>query len=122
MKSDDMLPFEEAKKVIQPIKILGQSVFHELSKQKKLPKGIPGNPPKVYKDKGWIDWADFLGYEDLDWTVRRIKELLRGLIESGVIREWTGEKDEIVLYRILHTKGLLNLQDSNRHLVFQKLT
>ena len=29
---------------------------------------------------------------------------------SGLVK-----KDEIVLYRILHTKGLLNLQDSNRH-------
>ena len=46
MKSADMLPFEEAKRVIQPLKIAGQKRFHELSKQKKLPKGIPGNPCK----------------------------------------------------------------------------
>ena len=36
-----MLPFEEAKRVIQPVKIAEQKQFHELSKQKKLPKGIP---------------------------------------------------------------------------------
>ena len=46
-----MLAFKEAKRVIQPLKIPGQEVFHELSKQKKLPKGIPGNPRKKYKVK-----------------------------------------------------------------------
>jgi len=31
---------------------------------KKLPKFIPKNPPKFYKNKGWINWCDFLGKVD----------------------------------------------------------
>jgi hypothetical protein len=120
MKPGSALSYEEAKKIIQRLNIPSQKTFHQLSKQKKLPKGIPGNPRKKYKGKGWIDGADFLGFEDQGWTVRRIKELWRGLMESNVISEWTSKKDEIVLYRILHTKGLLNLQDSNRHFEFFK--
>jgi hypothetical protein len=102
------------------LKIVSQEQFHELSSQKKLPKGIPGNPARIYRDEGWSDWANFLGYDQVGWSVRRIKELLLDLIASNVISEWGAKEDEIVLYRILHTKGLLNLQDHNRHFEFFK--
>jgi hypothetical protein len=64
---------------------------------------------------GRMVMAYFLGLEDIGWSVRKIKELLRGLIESYVINDWGSKEDEIVLYRILHTKGLLNIQNHNRH-------
>lgn len=78
--------------------------------------------PDKEKDKDkvpdfWQGWADFLGYEVTDWTTERVKELLRGLIESGDIKEWAN--DEAILYSILETKGLNNLS-KNKHRNFFK--
>ena len=33
----------------------------------------------------WTWWADWLGYEEKDWSVRKVKELLKDLIESRII-------------------------------------
>ena len=52
---------------------------------------------------------DFLGVEEKSWSSRRVKELLRSLIDSKVIYQW----DEAVLYSFLLRKGVLNLK--NRH-------
>jgi hypothetical protein len=62
MKPGSALSYEEATKVIQLLHIPDQKTFFQLSKQKKLPNGIPGNPNKVYKGKGWTGFPDFLGY------------------------------------------------------------
>jgi hypothetical protein len=78
------------------------------------PKDIPAHPDRVYKDEGWIDWPDFLGYEG-DWSIEKVKSLLRAWIESRLIYE----EKEIVLYSLLSAKGLLNLHN-NRHQQFFK--
>src|SRR5579872_7281781 len=64
---------------------------------------------------GWIDIYDFLGTEDPNWSPRKVKELLRSLIDSKVIYQW----DEAVLYSFLLRKGVLNLS-GNRHHDFLK--
>ena len=64
----------------------------------------------------WQGWADFLGHEVTDWTIEKVKELLRGLIESGEVKEWAS--DEAILYSILETKGLIDSR--NRHRNFFK--
>ena len=69
----------------------------------------------TYK-KEWKDLADWLGYDDPIWSLRRVKELLTDLIRSRVIYEW----DEAVLYSLLLRKGLLNLHENNRHRQFFK--
>jgi hypothetical protein len=48
------------------------------------------------------------------WSLKKVKELLRDLIKSGVIHQW----DEAVLYSFLLRKGLQNL--NNRHKDFFK--
>ncbi len=58
----------------------------------------------------WIDIYDWLGTEDPNWSPRKVKELLKALIDSKVIYQW----DEAVLYSFLLRKGVLNLS-SNRH-------
>jgi len=56
-----LLPFKEAKEKIQLLKLSNYEKFRELRKQGKIPKGIPAAPDRIYKNKGWKDWADFLG-------------------------------------------------------------
>ncbi len=60
---------------------------------------------------------DWLGYEDSDWSIRRVKELLRDLIRSKVIYQW----NEAMLFSFLLRKGVLNLDPNrNRHAEFFK--
>ena len=62
-------------------------------------------------------WHHYLGIEDPNWSIEKVKELLRGLIESGEVKEWAS--DEAILYSILETKGLTNIRH-NRHRNFFK--
>ncbi len=56
-----------------------------------------------------------LGTEEDEWSVRRVKELLKALIKTGIIYQW----NEAVLYSFLLRKGLFSLQlGHNRHKQF----
>jgi hypothetical protein len=58
--------------------------------------------------------SDWLGYEEKEWSIIKVKDLLRDLIKSKIIYPW----DEAVLYSFLLRKGLLSLQ--TRHKQFFK--
>ena len=59
----EWLSFEEAEDKVRPLRILSMREYVRLFKQKKLPKGLPSDPPRIYKNKGWVGWPEFLGYE-----------------------------------------------------------
>ncbi len=61
------------------------------------------------ESENWVDIYDWLGTEDPTWSVKKIKELLKDLIESGFIYQ----DGEAFLYSFLLRKGVLNL--TNRH-------
>lgn len=87
----------------------------------KLPPGIPKYPNGVYQDKGWISWGDWLGTgtlfsQDTGWSIENVKELLRSMIKSRVIYDWSDTR----LYKFLLTKGVLNLDNDNKHSNFFK--
>ena len=52
----------------------------------------------------FADIHDLLGTMDPTWSPRKVKELLRSMIESGIIYSWS----EARLYRFLLSRGLLN--------------
>jgi Phage-integrase repeat unit len=112
-QNKEFLPFEEAKKFVHSLGLKNAYEWEKWRKSENRPKDIPTSPEVVYKNE-WKGLPDWLGYEDSDWSVRRVKELLRGLIESKIIYQW----DEAVLYSFLLRKGLLNLQ--SRHAQFFK--
>ena len=68
------------------------------------PPDIPSNPNQVYESE-WKGLPDWLGYENPEWVVRRVKELLQDMIKSKIIYQW----NEAVLYSFLLRKGVLNL-------------
>lgn len=109
-------PYPEAREYVHSLGLRSEYQYHELCKSGKLPKDIPANPARQYKGKGWVDMFDWLGYKNPEWNAKKIKELLRALIEGRYIYDW----DEAVLYSILNTKGVLNLQNPNRHSQFMK--
>jgi len=71
-------------------------------KEKTIDDLIPG------KDH-YLDMFDLFGTEDPTWSPKKVKELLKEMIKSGIIYHWT----EARLYRFLLTRGVLNLE--NRH-------
>jgi Phage-integrase repeat unit len=105
------LPFKEAREYVPSLGLKSLEEWSRYCKSGNKPDSIPTHPERVYK-KEWISGGDWLGYEDPDWSIRRVKELLRDWIKSGMIYE----EDEIVLYHLLTTKGLLNLQGRNGQL------
>jgi len=64
--------------------------LHEIGR---LPDDIPGNPPTVYKNAGWIDWGDWLGTGRIATFRRKFRPFkeARALVHSLELksnREW----------------------------------
>ena len=116
----EYLSFKEAKDFVKKLGIQNQDEWKKYCKLGKKPQNIPNKPDRVY-EKEWISWGDWLGTGRIanqvkGWSIEKVKELLGTLIDSRAIYEW----DEAVLYSLLLRKGLLNLQDSNKHRQFFK--
>src|SRR6188472_2826162 len=54
-------PFEKAREYVHELKLKGKEEWYEYCKSGKKPDFIPTRPDKVYRNKGWEDWPDFLG-------------------------------------------------------------
>lgn len=108
--------FQEARKFACTLGLKGKEEWAVYCNSGKKPRDLPYNPRQVYKNE-WTWWADWLGYEETTWSLRKVKELLRSIIDNKLIYQW-GD-DEASLYRILRVNGLLNLQ-GNRHDEFFK--
>ena len=70
MKSD-FLPFEEAKEYARSLELKNHREWHNWCKGGMKPSNIPSAPNKVYKNKGWKSWTDFLGNEFLPFEEAR---------------------------------------------------
>jgi len=62
--------FEDAKKIIQKLGISGQKNWGDFCKSGKLPKNIPTNPRKIYKEN-WKGWGDWLGTGTVSTQLRK---------------------------------------------------
>jgi hypothetical protein len=109
-------PFEKARDYVHKLGLKNVEDWYDWCKSGNRPRYIPSGPDDMYKDEGWVDWYDWLGTEETIWSVKRVKELLRDLIKDNLIYE----ADDIILYNILYTRGLLNLRDRDRHGPFFK--
>jgi hypothetical protein len=103
-------PFPEAREYIRSLGFKSTREWEDFVFSGKRPMDIPTRPDKTYKEE-WVSVADWCGYEESDWTIRRVKELLKAMIDSGIIYSFT----EVRLYDLLNSKGLLSLGHSNRH-------
>ena len=56
--------FGEARDFIRSLGLESQTEWFEWSKSGLRPPDIPSCPAQVYKGKGWLSWADFLGYNE----------------------------------------------------------
>ena len=53
--------FDEAREFVHRLGIRGAKAWREYCKLGDKPDDIPSSPNSVYKDRGWIGWADWLG-------------------------------------------------------------
>ena len=60
----EYISFKELKILVKTNKINTQLQWNEYYKSLKDKTNIPSNPQRTYKEKGWINWADFLGKSD----------------------------------------------------------
>ena len=54
--------YEEAKQAVQKLGITSKPKY---VKRYKEDSRLPRNPDDIYKNKGWINWYDFLGKEKI---------------------------------------------------------
>ena len=53
--------FEIARKIVHELNLKSNSEWRTFSKSEQKPNQIPSSPDKVYKNKGWVNWPDWLG-------------------------------------------------------------
>ena len=60
------LPLEEARDYVRSLCLKSKDEWKEWRKSGERPPDVPYNPHRVYKDKGWKSWGDFLaGHQQL---------------------------------------------------------
>jgi len=64
--------YEEAKKIIHPLKLNNQKGWYNYVRSKKIPNYIPKNPPYIY-GKEFISWGDFLGSQFVATFLRKYR-------------------------------------------------
>jgi superfamily II DNA or RNA helicase len=64
-KNRTYLSYDEAKKWAIESGFVSAKEWKSVKKNNRLPKGIPGHPQEIYKNKGWQSWSEFLGTSNL---------------------------------------------------------
>jgi len=54
-------PFKDARAYAHRLSLNSSTEWREFAKSGELPSDIPADPGKIYKDKGWSNWGDWLG-------------------------------------------------------------
>jgi superfamily II DNA or RNA helicase len=57
----DFLPYDEARDVLGALGFKNVKEWHAYSASGERPANIPANPDKIYAEKGWTTWSDWLG-------------------------------------------------------------
>lgn len=88
------LNFDKAREVVRKLNLKSNKEYRVYCKKKKKKNdGIPTNPDKVYKNKGWISWADWLGTNNIATNQGPYKSfedarLYAGQLKIKTAKEW----------------------------------
>lgn len=67
------LSFKKARGIIRKLNLTGKDKYIEYARSNASPNNIPVDPYKVYNNKGWINWGDWLGTNFIATQDRRYK-------------------------------------------------
>lgn len=70
-------PFEEARALVRSLRLESEAEYKACFDVGEVPSNIPQSPDAVYKDQGWIGWADWLRSTWLPFG--KAREFARGL-------------------------------------------
>ena len=74
------LTFEEAREYVRGLGLTGRKKWVKYCTSDQKPDNIPSSPDIVYKEKGWKDWNDFLGYSKVEFlSYEKAREYAREL-------------------------------------------
>ena len=68
-------PFRKARKFVRNLQLKSNSEWRAYCRSGKKPSDLPSNTPRVYKNKGWKGWGEFLGTRNIS-RVKRSNEFL----------------------------------------------
>jgi very-short-patch-repair endonuclease len=81
-KKRDKLDYNDSKKIVQTLTLKSQKEWYKLSKENKIPDGVPKTPDKYYQDE-WISWNDWLGHNVSTYkkffSYKDAKKFLKGI-------------------------------------------
>lgn len=60
---NEFLPFEKAREYARSLNLGSEGAWQQWIKDGGRPSNIPSTPDKIYKDKLWVSWQDWLGGE-----------------------------------------------------------
>ncbi len=71
-------PFEEARHYVRRLNLKSYTEWRKFCKGQfpergKLPADIPTAPDRVYQDKGWLNWGDWLGTLNIAFSLRKCR-------------------------------------------------
>jgi len=85
----NFLPYDEAKLYVHRLGFERQSDWTNWMRQGNRPPFIPSAPDKTYKDKGWIDWHDWIGFDFLPFPQARTFMRRLHLQSRNEYQQWT---------------------------------
>jgi len=59
--------FKEARKFVHKLKLKNATDWSNYCKSGKRPQDIPTRPDKIYKNKGWVNWKDWVGTDYVNY-------------------------------------------------------
>ena len=82
------LPFSQARLYARKLHFQRWAEWLDWGRSGKRPPFIPFVPDRVYKDAGWVNWADWLGFSFLPFEKARAYIRKLGLKNREEYREW----------------------------------
>jgi superfamily II DNA or RNA helicase len=87
------LSYIEAREIVRGLNLESSNQWREYCKSEERPSNIPSNPNASYKNNGWIDWADWLGTNNISvnkMIYRDFKEVKKYALSLGLKnqRDW----------------------------------
>jgi len=110
------LPFNQARQYAQKLNFQRREEWQEWSRAGRRPPFIPFIPDRVYKDTGWVNWAEWLGFSFLPFEKARAYMRKLGLKNREEYRDWlkSGKRPKTIPHepeKIYKYTGLVSLGD-----------
>lgn len=95
-------PFEEARSFARALELKSKDDWSQWTQTAVRPSDIPTAPDRTYATQGWIDWEDWLGSDNMRWTIDKLRNFVRSFLPH--IKNMS-QMDRLV---ILQTRGIFS--------------